>query len=331
MQGAVLSASGRLLDTNRAILGYGQLAKPILQPSILAFLHGRSRHAAVQVVDPTAALPHHQAAAVAAGLHLQEGAVLPPAGEAAHFLQQQQQHSLAEAAALAAAAAATAAAAQQQQQHEQQVRNGLGSGAMAAWGLSQDGDGRAGFGGAEAAAVPSTHAATAAAAAGAQAGAVRNLEPGDGSPALLPEKTCMHCGGTKPVSSFRGSNSRDDRLQNRCKVWLPSPITAEHLRLHMCYASRMFCLSLSSPRPPCKPALSRVPQDCEAELGWGAKRDKGAAPVVKVSHKLCRRCGQDKAAPLFFTSKTSLDGLCTYCKVSPSARLHSSTLAPCPA
>ena len=55
-------------------------------------------------------------------------------------------------------------------------------------------------------------------------------------------------------------------------------------------------------------------QVCEIALGRGTKRDKTATPVVKVAHKLCRRCGSHKDASLFFQSKLSLDGLCTYCK-----------------
>lgn len=49
-------------------------------------------------------------------------------------------------------------------------------------------------------------------------------------------------------------------------------------------------------------------------LGRGAKRDKNGPLVVRVEQKLCRRCSEVKASDLFFHSKLSLDGLCTYCK-----------------
>lgn len=53
---------------------------------------------------------------------------------------------------------------------------------------------------------------------------------------------------------------------------------------------------------------------CEALLGRGAKRDRSVGHEVRVAHKLCRRCEEDKPADRFFRSKLSLDGLCTYCK-----------------
>jgi hypothetical protein len=84
---------------------------------------------------------------------------------------------------------------------------------------------------------------------------------------------------------------------------------------------------LPRPAPPC-PALF---QKCEKELGRGSKRSQkassgggsgdaaaggvGGQPAVRVTHKLCRRCGQNKEAKLFYGSKHSLDGLYTYCKV----------------
>lgn len=72
-------------------------------------------------------------------------------------------------------------------------------------------------------------------------------------------------------------------------------------------------------------------QDCEALLGRGAKRDPLAAPAVRLPEKHCCRCRADKPAELFFRSKTSLDGLCTYCKVRtleqhPSPRLVSAEM-----
>ena len=68
---------------------------------------------------------------------------------------------------------------------------------------------------------------------------------------------------------------------------------------------------------PCQaqPGFGSVPQECETLLGRGTKRDRSGPVVVKVSHKLCRRCNVDKEAGQFFQSKLSLDGLCTYCKV----------------
>uniref|UniRef100_A0A1D1ZPN7 Stc1 domain-containing protein n=1 Tax=Auxenochlorella protothecoides TaxID=3075 RepID=A0A1D1ZPN7_AUXPR len=55
-------------------------------------------------------------------------------------------------------------------------------------------------------------------------------------------------------------------------------------------------------------------KECEVALGRGAKRDKNGPLVVRVEQKLCRRCSEVKASDLFFHSKLSLDGLCTYCK-----------------
>lgn len=49
-------------------------------------------------------------------------------------------------------------------------------------------------------------------------------------------------------------------------------------------------------------------------LGRGAKRDKNGPLVIRVEQKLCRRCSEVKTSDLFFHSKLSLDGLCTYCK-----------------
>ncbi len=60
-------------------------------------------------------------------------------------------------------------------------------------------------------------------------------------------------------------------------------------------------------------------QECETLLGRGTKRDRNGPVVVKVVHKLCRRCNVDKEAGQFFQSKLSLDGLCTYCKVGAAA------------
>jgi hypothetical protein len=68
-----------------------------------------------------------------------------------------------------------------------------------------------------AAAAAAAAAACAAAAAAAAAGA------GTGAPSLmelpsLTEKQCMHCMLVKPVSLFRRSKNKTDKLQNRCKV-----------------------------------------------------------------------------------------------------------------
>ena len=55
-------------------------------------------------------------------------------------------------------------------------------------------------------------------------------------------------------------------------------------------------------------------KDCERVLGRGTKRDPAAPRLVRITHKLCIRCSIEKPAEDFFTSKTSLDGLLTYCK-----------------
>lgn len=62
---------------------------------------------------------------------------------------------------------------------------------------------------------------------------------------------------------------------------------------------------------------------CDQALGKGGRRDITQRPSVRVAQKYCCRCGLEKQADQFFLSKTSLDGLCTYCKVrgsSPSLR-----------
>lgn len=60
-------------------------------------------------------------------------------------------------------------------------------------------------------------------------------------------------------------------------------------------------------------------KDCERVLGRGAKRDPTAPRMVQITHKLCIRCSVEKPADDFFTSKTSLDGLLTYCKACQKA------------
>lgn len=88
------------------------------------------------------------------------------------------------------------------------------------------------------------------------------------------------------------------------------------------------------PAPTCLLHLPHLPhllpavQDCETALGRGTKRDRSGPVVVKVTHKLCRRCNVDKESGQFFQSKLSLDGLCTYCKVR-TGTLHGGSWGGC--